>query len=106
MALKNSANHKTETEPDQETKLSRSAKKRLSHELQRLGERLASIPRAKRESLTLPPELTEALIMSEKIKSREGRRRQMQFIGKLMRGIDPEPIKRLVALHEKDRSNN
>ena len=77
---------------DQNERPSRSAKKRASTALQNLGEELAALKPADRQKLDLPPELAEALEMLDRITDREARRRQKQFIGKVMRGVEIEPI--------------
>ena len=72
---------------------SRSAKKRESHALQALGEELTHLGAQEVQSLNLSPELTEALALYARIRNHEGRRRQMQFIGKIMRKEDTAPIR-------------
>ncbi len=64
--------------------------KRESAELQKLGEALLTLRADLMERLQLPDKLSEALAAARKITNFEGRRRQMQFIGKLMRGLDEE----------------
>lgn len=76
---------------------SRSAKKRESLALQKLGEDLAALNPQARSELQLPEELQEALTEYDKIKDREGRRRHRQFIGKLMREVDAPAIARALA---------
>ena len=48
-------------------------------------------------SLGLDEKLVDALRAHRKIRSHEARRRQMQLIGKLMRSVDVEPVRRAVA---------
>jgi ribosome-associated protein len=69
--------------------------------LQDLGERLSELPDAVLRSLDLPERLTDALIATRKLRSHEGRRRHFQFIGKLMRTVDPQPIIDLLARRER-----
>jgi len=76
---------------------SKSQRKRDMHELQGLGEDLLALPESRWEPLALPEILYDALRQAKKITNFEGRRRQMQYIGKLMRKIDPEPIREAVA---------
>lgn len=73
---------------------SRSARKRASAAMQRLGEELANLRPGDRIGLNLPLELEEALAMYDTIKDHEGRRRQRQYIGRLMRNLDAEAIDR------------
>lgn len=63
------------------------------HELQALGAELARLSEAQLESIELPEELREALLEAKRISSHEAKRRQMQYIGRLMRGLDPAPIR-------------
>jgi ribosome-associated protein len=72
---------------------SRSEKKRRSLALQELGEALTRLAPQEVRELNLPPDLAEALALYARIRDREGRRRQLQFIGRLMRGTDPAPIR-------------
>jgi ribosome-associated protein len=67
--------------------------KRESTELQSLGEALLTLRADLLASLNLPEKLLDAVADVKRINAHEGRRRQMQFIGKLMRSIDPEPIR-------------
>jgi ribosome-associated protein len=66
--------------------------KRESTELQKLGEALLTLRADLMEGLKLPDKLTDALAEARRITNFEGRRRQMQFIGKLMRGLDAESL--------------
>lgn len=79
------------------TRPSKTRLKQASHELQALGEALVELPPARIEALPLPESLLEAIRELRRTRSHEGRRRQMQFIGKLMRTIDAEPIRQAVA---------
>src|SRR5688572_21838939 len=59
--------------------------KRESTELQKVGEALLSLRADLLERLALSEKLTDALAEAKRITNFEGRRRQMQFVGKLMR---------------------
>lgn len=70
---------------------SRSQKKRESSALQEMGEKLASLGPAKLEKYPLPPELKQAILTWKNSKKKnEAARRQMQYIGRLMREQDEE----------------
>lgn len=71
---------------------SRTRKKNEDRALQRLGEQLVTLPPGRLKRLELPDELLEAVEFARKIKSHGARRRQIQYIGVLMRHIDPQPI--------------
>jgi len=75
---------------------SRSAKKRASRRLQLLGEALVTAPKGVLAGLQLPEELNVALSEAQHITSFGARRRQLQWIGKLMRRLDDETVK---AIH-------
>src|SRR5512141_1233516 len=64
------------------TEASKTDLKRESTELQKLGEAL----------LPLPEKLADAIGQAQRITNFEGKRRQMQFIGKLMRQLDPDAL--------------
>ena len=79
---------------------SKSQLKREMDELQQLGVQLLELPAARLRELPIPAELIEAVELAQRIRnSREGLRRQRQFIGKLMRDIDPEPLRDALSLH-------
>ncbi|MEC7075516.1 MAG: ribosome biogenesis factor YjgA [Pseudomonadota bacterium] len=84
---------------------SKSARKRQMHALQNLGEQLVDLSAAQLAKLNIDNEaLIEAVQLAQRISHRSGRRRQMQFIGKLMRSADAEQIAdALDALHETSR---
>lgn len=82
---------------DDEGRPSKSELKRQMHDLQTLGEDLTELPASRITPLQLPERLLDALAEFHRIRSHEGRRRQMQYIGKLMRFTDPEPIREAVA---------
>jgi ribosome-associated protein len=73
---------------------SKSQRKRDMAALQRLGAQLVALPPEKLDQLDLPESLREALDFAHRVTSHEGRRRHMQYIGKLMRTIDAEPLQR------------
>jgi len=71
---------------------SKSQRKRDMTALQELGSRLVALPRAKLIQLPLAEKLLDAVLQAQTIKSHEARRRQLQYIGKLMRGADSAAI--------------
>jgi len=71
--------------------------KQQMQELQQLGQALTALPEPHLQSLELPDRLRDAIAEFRRTHSHEGRRRQMQFIGKLMRGVDAEPLRAAVA---------
>jgi len=77
--------------------VSRTKKKQHVEELQKLGAALIALPVVQLEALGLPAELLAAVREAQRITSHEARRRQVQFIGKVMRGIDPVPVRAALA---------
>jgi ribosome-associated protein len=76
---------------------SKSKIKREMHTLQNLGEELVGLSPSVIDQLGLPEELCEAVLFAKNIKKPEARRRQLQYIGVLMRELDPEPIRASLA---------
>ncbi|MCP5328555.1 MAG: ribosome biogenesis factor YjgA [Steroidobacteraceae bacterium] len=76
---------------------SKSARKRAAHAAQDLGERLIGLREAELLALPLPESLLEAIQLARRITARGGLTRQRQYIGKLMREIDPAPIESALA---------
>ncbi len=83
---------------------SRTDLKRESDELQKLGEELLSVRASLFEKLPLGEKLSDAIEEAKRITNFEGKRRQMQFIGKLMRKLDAETLETVrAAIAEQDR---
>lgn len=78
---------------DIDLEISKSERKRQMHALQDLGERLVALPAAELAKIPIDDErLRDAVETARRITARGGLKRQLQFIGKLMRSIDPTPI--------------
>jgi ribosome-associated protein len=71
---------------------SKSELKRQSNELQKLGEQLIEAPRDRVKRVPMPDEVRDAILTCQTITNHEGRRRQLQFVGKLMRSLDEEEV--------------
>jgi ribosome-associated protein len=72
--------------------------KKQMHDLQALGKELDEMPAHRLKAIVgMPESLLDALLDLKRTRSHEGRRRQLQYIGKIMRGIDPEPLREAVA---------
>jgi ribosome-associated protein len=82
-----------DTDDEGEARPSKSARKRAAQAVQDLGETLIRLRPAELEALKLPEALAEAIRAARNITSRAAAARQRQYIGKLMRQIDPEPIR-------------
>jgi len=72
---------------------SKSARKRESTDLQQLGEALIGLSDSELDALPLPEQLRDAVDLARRITAHGGLYRQKQYIGKLMRKIDAEPIR-------------
>ncbi|UCE70727.1 MAG: DUF615 domain-containing protein [Nitrospiraceae bacterium] len=72
---------------------SRTEKKKEAQSLQELGERLLKVSRDQMNDIEMPEELYNAIEFARTIKSFGALKRQMQYIGTLMRKIDPGPIR-------------
>jgi ribosome-associated protein len=77
--------------------VSKTRRKREMHELQALGVALAELPESQLKEMRLGEDLLEALLEAKRIRSHEAKRRQMQYIGRLMRALDPAPIRARLA---------
>lgn len=80
--------------------------KAQSAELQGLGEELLSLRTDRFEALALPTKLVDALSELKKISNFEGRRRQSQFVGKLMRQLEDETIDAIRAALKEQRKGS
>jgi ribosome-associated protein len=81
-----------EIEEEYDAQPSKTRRKQEMHDLQALGEQLVGINNERLRQLTLTDNLLAAIIEAKRITTHGARRRQMQYIGKLMRTIDAAPI--------------
>ena len=73
--------------------VSKTKRKQEMTALQKLGAKLVELPESQLAEMPMDEKLREAVLAARRIKSHEGKRRQMQYIGKLMRNVDPEPLR-------------
>ena len=73
--------------------VSKTQRKKEMHALQALGIELVELGDAQLDALELPDRLAAAVRAAKRIRSHEGRRRQLQYIGRLMRDVDAAPIR-------------
>lgn len=71
--------------------------KQKSHDLQELGEEVSRLSDERLERLELPEALRDAILELRRTRSHEGRRRQLQYVGKLMRSADEDLLREAVA---------
>jgi ribosome-associated protein len=72
---------------------SKTRRKQEMHALQDIGEQLVQLDFKRLTELGLPETLTDAILEAKRMRKHGALRRQMQFIGKLMRNVDAEPIR-------------
>jgi ribosome-associated protein len=80
-----------------DTRPSKTQLKQQSHELQTLGVALAELSADALAAIEMPEALRDAIELFRRTKTHEGRRRQMQYVGKLMRGADEDALREAVA---------
>jgi ribosome-associated protein len=71
---------------------SKSELKRKSNELQKLGEQLIEEARDRVKRVPMPEEVKDAILTCQTITNHEGRRRQLQYVGKMMRTLNEEEV--------------
>lgn len=89
-----------EQHPADDAPPSKTRRKQQMHALQALGERLVKLPAQQLARLTLPEDLAHAVDEARRTRSHEGLRRQLQYVGKLMRSVDAEAIEKALAIDD------
>lgn len=86
-----------ESQPESQP-LSKTQRKYAMEELQALGEALVALPTDRLKKIALPDDLRDAVVTAQRMSRQdEAKRRQMQYIGRLMRNADTEPIRAALA---------
>jgi len=83
---------------DDAAEISRSQRKRDVEALQDVGKELVALSPARLAQLDLPPPLLEAVVAAKGISKFGALRRQLQYIGRLMREVDAGPIREQLDL--------
>ncbi|MEI7613524.1 MAG: ribosome biogenesis factor YjgA [Betaproteobacteria bacterium] len=87
------------THEEEDLPLSKTKRKQAMDELQDLGEELVTLSTDRIKKITIPENLRDAVREAQRMtRHDEARRRQMQYIGKLMRSVEVEPIRTALAL--------
>ncbi len=87
------------TNTEEQAPLSKTQRKQAMDELQTLGEELVELSSDRVKKIDIPESLRDAVKEAQRMpRHDEAKRRQMQYIGKLMRGVDVEPIRAALAL--------
>lgn len=90
-----------------EDRPSKTQLKRDADALQAIGERLLTLPEHELATLPLPDALLEAVRTGRRLDQRGARRRQRQYIGKLMRGFDTTELQTaLAAMDNRENARN
>ncbi len=76
-----------------ESRPSKTQRKREMHARQALGEKLVGLNAAQLARLELPETLLGAIVLAQRVNAHEARRRQLQYVGKLMRDSDFDAIR-------------
>jgi ribosome-associated protein len=79
-------------ENDDELYISKTKRKAEADALQTIGKRLIELTDDQINKLALPETLHDAVFEAKRIKSKSALRRQIQYIGRLMRDVDSDPI--------------
>ncbi|MFJ5380420.1 ribosome biogenesis factor YjgA [Cupriavidus sp. CER94] len=87
-------------EDDDDLPKSKSQRKRDMTELQDLGAELEALAKDRLARVPMPESLADAIHAARKITSHEGKRRQMQFVGKVMRSLDDDEVAAIRAALE------
>ena len=82
---------------DSHERPSKTKRKEAMHELQDLGAELVELPVSQLKRMNLPENIYEAVRECQKITAHGAHRRQLQYLGKLMRSADDEPIRAALA---------
>ena len=95
--------HSSDDEPPRLAPPSKTRRKKDMHALQALGEALVALTPAQLRRIELPERLADAVAQAKRISGFEARRRQMQYIGKIMRDVDSTAIAEHVERIRDDR---
>ena len=87
------AHHKYHHDDEEDFGPSKSELKRASKALQDLGAELAELGKERLAKVPIDEDLRDAVKDYQRFTAHEAKRRQLQYIGKLMRNVDPEPIR-------------
>ena len=94
------------TNTEEQAPLSKTQRKQAMDELQTLGEELVELSSDRVKKIDIPESLRDAVKEAQRMpRHDEAKRRQMQYIGKLMRGVDVEPIRAALALVRRESAS-
>jgi len=85
---------------------SKTALKREADELKKLGVALSELPAGRRKQIDMPEDLRAAINAYSRMTSHGAKKRQMLYVGKLLRGLEAEPFRQAVEDFEAGRAAN
>jgi len=85
---------------------SKTALKREADELKQLGIAISELPKSRQAQIDMPEDLREAISAYARMTSHGAKKRQMQYVGKLLRGVDPAPLREAIEDFEAGRAAN
>lgn len=92
------------SEPDDQTReVSKTRKKREAAEITRLGEMLSTLAESELDQLALASDVRQAIDQLKSTRAFGARKRQKQYLGKLLRNTDVEPIRQWLAQHQQHK---
>jgi len=83
---------------NEEEFVSKTQRKKMMDALQELGRELVDQPNDRLKKMGLPEDLLTAILEYKRISAHGAKKRQEQYIGRLMRDVDPEPIRAFLAI--------
>ncbi|MDO4637467.1 MAG: ribosome biogenesis factor YjgA [Lautropia sp.] len=98
--MNNGTSPLTDQPPEPDAPLSKTRRKQQMHALQALGERLVKLPEQQLARVPMPDDLAQAVHEARRTRSHEGLRRQLQYVGKLMRSVDAQAIAQALIVDE------
>ena len=90
--MTNDSNNENSNSPAEEELISKSQRKRDAEAAQKLGQNILALSHDAQKSMDLPESLSKALDDARRIRKNSALKRQLQYIGKVMRSVDLEPI--------------
>lgn len=89
--------------PESDRQPSKTQLKAEARELRDLGQALAALPASRRKALDLPETLIESIARYNATRAHGAKKRELLYLGKQMRRIDPTPIREAVEAHAAGR---
>lgn len=80
--------------------------KQESEALQQIGAEVLELPEEQFRAIDMPERLRDAFVDYRRFPTLEAKRRQLQFIGKLLRSEDPEPLRKALEAHRRNKARD